>query len=90
MSSNERKTEHIWWYNHLRHTTVKKYDNNGKVRYFRFDDDNKLNYEFMLLKTWMDQFNTYNATYCEENKECNRKNQLHVRHTLDTLYQVRQ
>ena len=34
--------------NHLRHTTTEKYDNNGKGGYFRFDDDNKMGYEYIL------------------------------------------
>ena len=43
--------------------------------YFRFDDDNKI-YEYILSITWtyMGQFNTYNPTCCEENKQGNREN----------------
>ena len=29
----------------------KKYDNNGKGGYFRFDDDNKMGYEYILSIT---------------------------------------
>ena len=30
---------------------TEKYDNNGKGGYFRFDDDNKMGYEYMLSIT---------------------------------------
>ena len=43
--------DRIWLYNHLRHTTTEKYDNNGKGGYFRFDDDNKMGYEYILSIT---------------------------------------
>ena len=42
------ETDSIWWYSHLRHTTTGKYDNNGKGWYFRFDDDNKMIYKYIL------------------------------------------
>ena len=42
--------DRIWYYNHLRHT-AEKYDNNGKVGYFRFDDANKMGYEYILSIT---------------------------------------
>ena len=29
-------------------TTTEKYDNNGKGGYFRFDDDNKMDYKYIL------------------------------------------
>ena len=45
------ETDSIWWYNHLRHTTAEKYDNNGKGWYFQFDDDNKMSYEYILSMT---------------------------------------
>ena len=66
------ETDSSWWYNHLRHTTAEKYDNKGKGWYFRFDDY-KMSYKYILLITWtlMGQFNTYNPTCCEENKEDN-------------------
>ena len=38
----------IWWFNHLRHTTTEKYDNNGKGLYFRFDYDIKMIDEYIL------------------------------------------
>ena len=55
-------TDSIWRYNHLRHTATEKYDNNGKGWYFRSEDDNKMNYKYILsiTWTWMGQFNTYN------------------------------
>ena len=39
-----------------------KYDNNGKVGYFRFDDDNNMSYRYILSITYteMGQLNTYN------------------------------
>ena len=50
----------ILWYNHLRHTATEEYDNNGKDWYFRFGDDAKMSYEYVLSTTymWMGQFNT--------------------------------
>ena len=59
---------------------MKKYDNNGKGRYYRFDDDKEMNYKYILSITsnWMGQFNTYNPAYYEENKEGNRKKYLHL------------
>ena len=48
------------------------YDNNGKVWYFRFDDDNKMSCKY-IISIWLGQFDTYNRTYCEENKEGNRE-----------------
>ena len=30
----------------------KKYDNNGKGWYFRFDDDNNMSYKYILSITW--------------------------------------
>ena len=32
-------------------TTTEKYDNNGKGGYFRFDDDNKMDYKYILSIT---------------------------------------
>ena len=48
-----------------------KYDNNGKGLSFRFDDENKMNYKciLMITKTLMGQFNIYNPTCYEENKD---------------------
>ena len=43
--------DRIWLYHHLRHTTTEKYDNNGKGGYFRFDDGNKMGYEYILSIT---------------------------------------
>ena len=53
-----------------------KYDNNGKVLYFRFDDENKMNYKYILTitKTLMGRFNIYNPTCYEENKDGVREN----------------
>ena len=31
---------------------MEKYDNNGKGGYFRFDDDNKMGYEYILSIIW--------------------------------------
>ena len=44
--------------------------------YFRFDDDNKMNYRYILsiTKTWMGQFNIYNPTCYEENKDGDQEN----------------
>ena len=55
---------------HLRHTTNEEYDNNGKGGYFRFNDDNNMSYRYILSITWteMGQLNTYNPTYCYDNK----------------------
>ena len=36
---------------HLRHPTTENYDNNGKGGYFRFDDDNKMNYKYIISIT---------------------------------------
>ena len=60
----------IWCNKHLRHTTMEKYDNNGKGGYFRFDDDNNMSYRSTLSITYteMGQLNTYNPIYCNENK----------------------
>ena len=32
-------------------TTTEKYDNSGKGGYFRFDDDNKMDYRYILSIT---------------------------------------
>ena len=47
-----------------------------KGLYFRFDYDNKMNYKYILsiTKTWMGQFNIYNSTCYEENKDGDREN----------------
>ena len=60
--------DRIWCNKHLRHTTTKKYDNNGKGWYFRFDDDNNMSYEYILSITWteMGQLNTYNPIYSND------------------------
>ena len=54
------ETDSIWWYNHPRHITTDKYDNNAKSWYFRFydDDDDTMSYEYILSInwTWMGQF----------------------------------
>ena len=42
-------SDRIWCNKHLRHTTTEKYDNIGKGGYFRFDDDNNMNYRYILL-----------------------------------------
>ena len=41
-----------------------------------FDDDNKMNYRYILsiTKTLIGQFNIYNPTCYEENKDCDREN----------------
>ena len=51
----------IQYNKHLRHTTTKKYDNNGKGGYFRFDYDNYMSYRYILSITYTDmgQLNTY-------------------------------
>ena len=48
-------------------TTTEKYDNNGKGGYFRFDDDNKMGYEYIIsiTETRMGQFNTCNPIYAK-------------------------
>ena len=46
--------DRIWCNKHLRHTTTEKYDNNGKVLYFRFDDDN-MSYKYILSITWTEK-----------------------------------
>ena len=50
-----------------RHTATEKYDNNGKGGYFRFNDDNKMGYEYILsiILTRMGQFNTCNPIYAK-------------------------
>ena len=55
----------LWCYKHLRYTATEKYDNNGKGRYFRFDDDNNMSYKYIISITWteMGQLNTYNLIY---------------------------
>ena len=62
----------IWCNKHLRHTTMEKYDKNGKDGYFRFDDDNNLSYRhtciFSIADTEMGQLNTNNPIYCNENE----------------------
>ena len=62
--------DRIWCNKHIRHTTTEKYDNNGKVGYFRFDYDYKMSYRyiFSITYTGMGQLNTYNSIYCNENK----------------------
>ena len=59
----------------------KKYDNNGKGWYFRFDDDNNMSYKYILSITWteMGQLNTYNSIYFKD--KGNREDWQHVRHT---------
>ena len=44
-------SDRIWCNKHLRHTTTEKYDNNGKGGYFRFDDDHKMSYRYILSIT---------------------------------------
>ena len=48
----------------------KKYDNNGKGGYFRFDDDYNMSYRFIFPITYteMGQLNTCNPIYCNGNK----------------------
>ena len=60
----------IWCNKHLRRTNTEKHDKNGKGGYFRFDDDNNMSYIYILSinYTEMDQLNTYNPIYCNENK----------------------
>ena len=50
---------------------MEKYDNNGKVWYFRFVDDNNMSYKYILLINWTEhgQLNTYNPIYCNGNKK---------------------
>ena len=66
----KRETSRSWCNKHLRHTTTEKYDNNGKVGYFRFDDDNNMSYRYILSITYteMGQLNIYNPIYCNENE----------------------
>ena len=42
---------------------MEKYDNNGNGGYFRFDDDNKMSYRYILSITYteMGQLNIYRA-----------------------------
>ena len=58
-------SDRIWHNKHLRHTTTEKYDNNGKVWYFRFDDDSNMSYKYILSITWTEigQLNTYDPIY---------------------------
>ena len=44
-------------------------NNNEKGGYFRFDDENNMSYRYILSITYteMDQFNTCNPIYCNEN-----------------------
>ena len=62
-------------YNHLRHTTTIKYDNNGKGWYFRFDGENKMSYRYILsiIEALICQLNIYNTTDCNEDNEGDRK-----------------
>ena len=48
---------------------MEKYDNNGKGRYFQFDDDNNMSYRhiFSITYTEMGQLNINNPIYCNEN-----------------------
>ena len=64
-----QKSDSIWCNKHLRHKTMKKYENNGKGGYFRFDYDNNMSYGYILsiTYTYMDQLNTFNPMYCNEN-----------------------
>ena len=43
------ETASIFWDKHLRHTTMEKYNNIGKVWYFRFVDDDKMSYKYIKL-----------------------------------------
>ena len=45
------ETDSIWWYNHFKHISTDKYDKNGKSLYFRFVDDNKKSYNYIILIT---------------------------------------
>ena len=45
------ETNSIWWYNHLGHTIMEKYDNNVRGWYFQFDDDNKRSYKYIFSIT---------------------------------------
>ena len=45
-------SDRIWCNKHLRHTTMEKYENNGKGGYFRLDDDNNMSYRYILSITY--------------------------------------
>ena len=45
-------SDRIWCNKHLRQTTTKKYENNGKGGYFRFDGDNNISYSYILSITY--------------------------------------
>ena len=47
------------------------------------DDDDK--YILSITWNWMDQCDTYNPAYCEENKEGYTENRLYLRHNLDRI-----
>ena len=44
-------SDRIWCNTHLRHTPTEKYDDNLKGWCVRFDDDNNMNYRYILLIT---------------------------------------
>ena len=52
------------------HNRGKKYENNGKGGYFRFDVDINMSYRYIIsiTKTEMGQLNIYNPIYCNENQ----------------------
>ena len=57
----------------------------GNSSYFRFDDDNKTKYIYILsiITGEMDKLKTYNPTYCIMD---NGENMLNLTHTLDKIY----
>ena len=73
MKTNSRFSRNVYaindriWCN--RHKATDKYDNNGKDKYFRVGDNN-MSYRYILSITYteMDQLNTYNPIYYNENK----------------------
>ena len=76
----------IWCNKHLRHTTMEKYDNNGKGWYIRYDDNNNMSYKCMLSITWteMGQLNT--TPYIFMTKVIKRTNSMLETPPQDKLY----
>ena len=57
----------------------------GNSSYFRFDDDNKTKYIYILsiITTEMGELKTYSSTYCIMD---NGENIPNLTHTLDKIY----
>ena len=72
------------WYaptGHDHQTEPYKNDNSRKGWHFRFNNDYKIFFKYILsiTKTWISELNTYNTIYCKLDKKGNWENKLRLR-----------